>query len=339
VKIGVILPLSGNNANIGEWQRDALKLFEKELSQRKTKHQYQFIVEDDQMVGRLTAEACNKLINLDHVAAILSNTSGSGNVVTPRAEQAKILHIGMASDTKVAKGNYNYIHWTPPSAEVSLFIKLVEAKKYKRIAILGVRQQGILTIISEIKKQLPTGVELVDETNFNPGERDFRIILARIAEKKPDLLLIEAFSPELQIILRQRKQAGLDCDVSSIEAFRFLSEKDEEIKTLQGTYHISTGSGTEEFVKKLNSIGIKEANFGMPFTYDSLGLIVDALEQCSNPNADRTPALAYMNAIKDRPSAVGSITVDAQHVFHSPAGLYKIEGTKSVPASLDELKK
>lgn len=337
VKIGIILPLSGNNANMGQWQMDALKLVKKELETRQTKHKYEFVVEDDQLQGRLTAEALNKLINVDKVAGLMTLFSTAGNVAAPRAQQSKVIHFCVGSDAKIAKGEWNFLHWTPPAQEAELFVKFLQAKGYKRIALLCLRQQGVMAINEELKKQMAAAnIELVDETFFNPGERDFRIILARINEKKPDLFVPLAFSPELQIILRQRKQAGLECDVSSLEVFDLL--EDAEKKMVEGSYFVSNGAATGDFVQKLNTVGVKEAMTGTPFTYDSINLMIDALEQCPEPNKDRSPALAYLNNIKDRPSAVGNITMGSEGIIQSPAALYQIVGDKSVMVKLEDVK-
>lgn len=337
VKIGVILPLSGNNANLGQWQRDALKLVEKELAERKTKHTYQLVVEDDQLSGRLTAEALNKLINLDRIAGLVTFTSGSGNVAAPRAQQAKVVHFGIASDNKVASGEWNFIHWTRPEAEVKLLVEFLKKKGYQRLAILVLRQQGLQAITTELKKQLQgTDIQIVDETNFNPGERDFRIILAKIAEKKPDIFFPGAFSPELQIILRQRKQAGLDCPVTTIEAFDFLESGDKAL--VSGAYSVSGSTPSGQYLKSMQNIGIKEPGPYSGFTYDSLNLIIDALEQCPEPNKDRAPALAYLNNVKDRSAAVGRISIDKDGIVHSPAGLYQVVGDKNIPVKLEDVK-
>lgn len=337
VKIGVILPLTGNNANLGQWQLDAIKLVQKELETTKTQHTYQVVLEDDQLVGRMTAEALNKLINLDHVAGLVTFTSGSGNVAAPRAQQAKIVHFGIASDSKVANGEWNFIHWTRPEAEVNQLVEFLKKKGYQRLAILAVRQQGIQAITTELKKQLQdTGIQVVEEANFNPGERDFRVMLGRIAEKKPDIFFPGAFSPELQIILRQRKQAGVDCAATTIEAFDFLDAGDKPL--VAGAYSVSGSAPSGQYLKSMQAIGIKEPGPYSAFMYDSLHMIIDALEQCPSPNTDRTPALAFLNNVKDRNAAVGKISIDKDGIVHSPAGLYQIVGDKNVPVDLKDVK-
>jgi ABC-type branched-subunit amino acid transport system substrate-binding protein len=150
VKIGVILPLTGNNDAYGQQCLSGVRLFEHELKEREAKgelkNHYQIIVEDDQLVGRLTAEALNKLINLDHVQALITTTGTSGNVANPRAEKAKIIHIGVTTDTRVAQGEYNFTHWTPPQAEAPLLVEMIKRMEFKRIAIINQRQQSMILL-------------------------------------------------------------------------------------------------------------------------------------------------------------------------------------------------
>ncbi|MEK7673652.1 MAG: ABC transporter substrate-binding protein, partial [Patescibacteria group bacterium] len=109
IKIGFVGPLSGDLAFIGESDKNAILLAKDEL--KDTKFNYEVIVEDVQIDPKLTANATNKLINIDKVDGIISVSSGIGNVVSPITEQNKTIHFGLASDSNIAKGIYNFIHW------------------------------------------------------------------------------------------------------------------------------------------------------------------------------------------------------------------------------------
>ncbi len=333
LKIGITIPLTGNNANLGMPQREVIELFEKELATRQTRHAYEFILEDDQLTGRLTAEACNKFLNLDHVAGIISLGSGSGNIVAPRAEQAKVLHLCIgASDAKITAGrNYSFIHWARPEEEAVLFANLVEKFGSKKVVFLTQRQQGLMAITTEAQKALEAQKLAASEVYyFNPGERDFRPLLAKINDTGADLLVIEAFSPEANIILRQYKQLGLTMRLTAIESPDLMDHREDAA----GLLYVSAANPAPEFVAKLGH----EATFGQPYTYDALNLLVAAFEECAAPNSDRAAAVAYLKKVKDYPGAVGPVTVAPDNIFHSPAGLYVLDASGSAkPITLEEL--
>lgn len=169
VKIGVSIPLSGSGAFMGEGVRNAVDLALSEHSD--AKYKYVAIYEDDQMNAKMASTTAQKLITSDGVDAIISFSSGTGNVIAPIAQESKILHIGMASDANVAKGSYNYIHWTPPAMEAKKWAEEASKRGYKRVALLGLNHPGIVAVNDAVKTELAAkGIaydeELLNAANF-----------------------------------------------------------------------------------------------------------------------------------------------------------------------------
>ena len=197
IKIGVVAPLTGNVAFLGEGMRNAALMAEKELAaQTGNKHKYQVIFEDDSFDVKKTASAVNKLINIDHVSALVTIASAAGNVANPIAEQSHVVHFGIASDPTVAKGYYNFIHWTPPYEETKVFVPELIKRGYSKVAILGAKIQGVIAVNDSFKKDIQgTSVKVVSEQIFDFGTTDFRTLLAKAQLAKPDIYMLEAFSP------------------------------------------------------------------------------------------------------------------------------------------------
>jgi len=337
VRIGVILPLSGNNSNLGLPQTEIVKMVENELARTPTKHSYKFIVEDDAMTGRMTAEAAHKLIYVDHVAAIMTLGSGAGNILSPMASNNKVIHISCgSSDAKITRGPYNYIHWVRPEEEAPIFAKIVTEKfKSKRVVFLVARQQGLMAIADACKAELiKAKVPAISIDYFNPDERDFRPYLLKIwDQKKPDLFVPMGFSPNFEIILRQNKQMKYFDKITTLESIDITDDKSD----CEGMIYVSGAAPTPEFTQKIIAATGSEPKILVPYTYDILHLMVNALEQCPDPASDKKPALAYLDGLYDYQGAVGKLTVN-QRIIHSPAGLYKFTNGKSVPINIDDIK-
>ena len=73
IKIGVVSPLTGGKAQIGEGLKEAIKLGQKDFGP--TKKQYEFIFEDSAGEVAKSATAVQKLISIDKVDALISITS------------------------------------------------------------------------------------------------------------------------------------------------------------------------------------------------------------------------------------------------------------------------
>ena len=71
VKIGVILPLSGNSADVGNMAKKTIMMAQEEIPST-SKYEYKFIIEDDQFKSAITANIVNKFVFQDKVNAILT---------------------------------------------------------------------------------------------------------------------------------------------------------------------------------------------------------------------------------------------------------------------------
>src|ERR1700749_3584296 len=88
IKIGLILPLTGPQANIGEAGKNAADLaIAKINADSSLKYKYELDIQDDSFDPAKTVSAVQKLLSVDQVNAVISVGSGPGNVVAPIAEK------------------------------------------------------------------------------------------------------------------------------------------------------------------------------------------------------------------------------------------------------------
>lgn len=90
IKIGVILPLTGDAAFIGEAARNAAILAKESFG--KTRKNYELVFEDDQGDSKKTIFAFRKLVDVDKIRAVGTGFAGPGNAVAPLAEKEQIIH-------------------------------------------------------------------------------------------------------------------------------------------------------------------------------------------------------------------------------------------------------
>ncbi len=327
IKIGVILPLTGDMAHLGEGVKNSLTLAMKD--KKTTKYKYDVVYEDDQLNPKMTASAVNKLINIDKVSAVISFTSGSGNVVTPVAETNKVVHFGIASDANIAKGEYNFMHWTPPSEEAKLVVEEFKKRGIKKIATIALNQQGAKAIDDEIREHLKdTDISIVQSEWYNSGEKDFKTIITRIQQKNPDIIYILAFSPELEIITKQIKDLGITTPLTSIEAFSFSNQKE----LIEGCWYVDAANATDEFRNKFNSEFNKEVTPGAPNTYDVFNLFVYSTEKVGKDHYPSTGEIAKaLQEITNFEGVLGPLSVDKDGIVISRASVYEIKNGKQIP--------
>lgn len=316
IKIGVIVPLTGNLAFIGEAAKNGADLAMDKINKDSSlTHTYQVIIEDDAFDAKKTASAINKLISIDKVHAVVSLSSTGGNVVAPIATQTKLPHIGLASDPIVANGDYNFIHWTRPQEEVDLMISELKKRNLTKVAIVGVNQQGFEAISNDFKnKAKSNGITVVADEVFSSGERDFKAIISKTQNTKPDVYLLGIFSPELEIFGKQMKDLGVKTPRTSIESFGLANDP----SVFEGSWFIdaavSTGGFNDEYRQKYGKeVGPAAAN-----VYDAVNLFVQAVEKAEKvtvPTSDKI--VSALSEINSYSGALGPLSVDSEGAFIS----------------------
>ena len=129
VKVGIILPLSGEVSSLGENAKNGALLAFSELS-TSTKEKIQLIFEDDKFDAKNTVSAFNKLINFDKASIIICFASTPCAAVAPLADQQKIPLIAIASAP--VQINHNYVVRLELSTfqEGKVLAQYLENKKY-----------------------------------------------------------------------------------------------------------------------------------------------------------------------------------------------------------------
>ena len=105
---------------------------------------------------------------------------------------------------------------------------------------------------------------------------------------------------------------------------------------IEGLVYISSAPATNEFCERFSAFNKTEPDWMNPCVYNILTLMVEGLEQCPDPNKDKTPALNYLSHIKNHLSAVGTISVGPEGVFDVPVCLYKTINGKKVQVTMEE---
>ena len=328
IKIGVILPLTGGAAFLGEGMRDGILLAKDQL--KDTKYNYEVIFEDNKLDNKETVTAANKLINIDKVEAIFTATSGPGNVVTPIAQENKIIHIGLASDPNVAKGEYNFIHWTPPEEEGKVFVEELQKREIKKIAILALNQQGIQAILDGVKeKAKDTDIKIISEELFNFGDADFKTMISKAKKENPEIYLILAFSPELELIAKQMKELNIENPSTSIEAFEFT----EQPELFEGMWYVQAAESTPKFRKQFKEKYGKEPVICTPNSYDQFNLLATAFEVAGKDSSKKptnSEVIKELQRIKDFDGSLGKLTVLENGFIHSKAVVREIRDGKFI---------
>jgi branched-chain amino acid transport system substrate-binding protein len=241
-----------------------------------------------------------------------------------------VIHFGIASDPNVAKGEFNFIHWTPPSAENEALVRELQKRNIKRIGIFEVKQQGIAAIMEDLRNKIKgTDIQIVSDQAFSAGEKDFRSLILNMKKDNPEIILFETFSPELEILAKQIKEAGIKTPLTATEAFEYT----DQINLFEGEWYVQAADATENFASAYKAKFGSEYKLGAPNVYDSFNLIVAAYEKIGKNSASKPDTTSIVNAlthIKDFNGALENLSIDSDGVVWSKAVARMIKDGKPV---------
>lgn len=328
IKIGLILPLTGDLAFIGEAGKNAAELALEEVNaDASNTHQYELVIEDDGFDAKRTAGAISKLVSIDKVDVVVSVSTGGGNVVAPIAEENELPHIGLASDVNVAKGKYNFIHWTRPQEEVDVMLAELKRRGLTKVVIMGANDSGFPAITNDLVAKAPgAGIEIVRNVEFLPGITDFKTLIAEAKTANPDAYILNAFSPELEILGKQMQDLGVEAPVTSIESFGLSNNPG----IFEGEWFvdsaITTGGFNDAYRAKLN----KEPGPTSGNIYDAVHLLVRAVEATEKESPTGAEVVEKLNKTEGYSGAFGPLTLGSEGEFISTPSVKVIKDGKPV---------
>ena len=333
VTIGVTLPLTGDVAMLGQSAKNAILLAQSQLP-KDLKYDYKLVFEDDQFKPAVGATTANKLISVDHADVLMSFGSPVGSVVSPIAEKAGVPHVNsFASAAQVADGDYNFVDYTPSYEDSKLFIQELEKRGIKKLVFFGQQDNpGVTSIIASFEHDIKnTDITVLSEQMFDTGTRDFRTNIDKVKGLGADIYVLEASSPELEILTRQLRDSGVKTPVTTMEAFEFS----DQLSLFEGMWYINGADPQAWFVDLYTKTYGQAPKFGAANNYDGLGLAVKAVETAGDGKT--VPSHA---AIKDALARIKSFdgalgtgqTVDANGIVDSKAVVRMIKN--GVPVTI-----
>ena len=308
VRIGLIVPLTGSLGEAGAAFRDAARLALEEKSPQ-NRMRYELIVEDDELKPAKAVSAAHKLINIDHVDAIISTWSYGGTAVSPLAERAKVIHFGIAWDPQVAEGRYNFVHLTPPSEFLPKFLEIFGRKGYRRIAAIGMIESGSVYCMDELQRMIKgQPFTVVERATLNYGEFDFRSILMRAEGRHPDIYFTNLGTIENDLLMKQAQELGIKTPITSITGF----DVSEDLARLEGRWYVSDSIMPDEVAARFGHRRL----YGVGNYYDSVKLIIDRFERLTLKEKPRREDLpASFERLNDFKSIFGPLSIDHQGII------------------------
>jgi urea transport system substrate-binding protein len=227
IKVGAVLPFSGGVELYGRQARLGLDLAVKQINAGGgiLGRPLEIIYEDDKTNPDAAVDATRKLIDRDHVIAVVGPiTSRNLNAIKPEIERAKTPLLYATNYEGGACSRYIFVFSTVPNQELAQLLPYMNETFGNTYYLLGANRAWPQKMFQAAEPMISAlGGRVVGKEFTTGNETDFASLIARIAATKPKVLLFALKGDGLNFI-PQADDLGLF--KSTTVAFLGLSETD-----------------------------------------------------------------------------------------------------------------
>lgn len=319
IKIGAMLPLSGDAAQYGEWGENGISLAVDEINSKGgiKGNKIEVVYEDDAADPKKGVSTVNKLISIDKVKVIIGPIPSAVTLaIAPICENNKVVVLSSSSNPIITHaGDYIFRNWPSDDFEGSAMAQYAIKMKFNNVAVFHINNEyglGIATVFKEQYVKLGGSV-LITEA-FMQGGSDMRSLLTKIKSYNPDAIYLIGHTKENGYIVKQARDLGIKTQILGtvgIEGPDFINIAGECAEGLVYTVPAFDPDAQdpvmntyqEAYIKKYG----KKSEIFAATAYDALNIIALMIQKYGN-DPDKIKAGLY--ALKDYPGVSGVTSFD-----------------------------
>ncbi len=293
VKIGLVLPMTGQQASTGKQIDAAVKLYQAQHGTTVAGKKIEVILKDDTSVPDVTKRLAQELVVNDKVAVLAGfGITPSALATAPIATQAKVPEIVMAAGTSsiteaspfIARTSFTLAQSSVPMAEWA-FKNGIK----KVVTLVSDYGPGIDAEKSFTEKFKSDGGTIVENLRIPMRAPDFAPVLQKVADAKPDALFVFVPSGTGAQFVKQFVERGLDKSGVKLIATGDVTDDDQlngmgdavvgviNAHNYSANHNSALNKSFVEAFKKANA-GMRP-NFMAVGGYDGMHLIYEALKK------------------------------------------------------------
>lgn len=343
VRVGVYLPLTGQNAFGGQLELEGVQMAHKEAGEVLGKKVELFVV-DNKSDKVEAANAVKRLIDKEK-AQVIIGTYGSSLAMAGGevAEKAGIPMVGTSCTNPLVTMGKKHIFrvcFIDPYQGAGAATYAYKDLGLKNAAILidiaSDYSVGLANFFAKSFEKL--GGTVVAKLNYQSGDQDFTAQLTEIISKKPDVLFIPSYFAEGAIIMKQAQELGAKFKIMGGDAMD--NPKIVEIGGSAVEGFVQTTFPYDPSMKDMNKVAAqftenwkkmypdKEPNVNAALGYDAYMIIIDAIKRAGK--ADPAAISKALAETKGFEGVTGITTINATHDAEKPVGLIEIKDGKKI---------
>ncbi|KGR89993.1 ABC transporter substrate-binding protein [Ureibacillus massiliensis 4400831 = CIP 108448 = CCUG 49529] len=356
IKIATQSPLSGGSANIGEAIKlgAQMKLEEEQAKFEELGFSLQLVPYDDQGDPKKGVSNANLISEDRSIYGVIGHYNSA--VAIPASEVYEKYNIVMVSPANTANEitdrglktvNRIVAHENfqgPAGAQFA--VKELGAKKIFVIHDKTSYGTGLSEAFIQAAKDL--GAEIVGEDSITVGDKDFNDVISKVKSAAPDLVFFGGLYSEGGILVKQARENGIDVPFMGGDGLNSSGLVDIAGEAVINTYFTSIAGDSnateagKKFAEEYKTKFDKEQNYFSIYGYDSMGVLLQGLEDAIKTNDGKLPSKAdvvtAVRGIKDYEGALTTVTFDDNgDNINAKVFIYRFDQASYLPVQVGEV--
>lgn len=279
LKIGVLLPLTGASAEIGQNARLGI---EKAMADGDPDHLLaQVIFEDNKNDPKEAVIAAKKLIEIDDVDLLITSMSGASLAVAPLAKEAGIPLIATVVFVDVTKDYQDSFQvYFDPQGEAKALLDLAQKSGLQDIGILYAENDYGQAIAREVIMGAEgIGKKVVVSQGYSLSEQSFKTELEKIKSREPQILYLVTFPQHVKTQLREAQEIGLGSQIA-VNSIAYANGIWQDDPLFEGKYISMPSSYTlrENQDRYASDFQARFPKGNTYIPYDVMSMVLDSLK-------------------------------------------------------------
>ncbi len=326
ITLGVIAPLSGQYAAIGENFFMGIKLAAVEYAGAHPGTSIELISEDDGFDAKKGFSAYKKLVSINHIDALVNLTTPTIEAIYDEASKTTLPVMQWGIQTRPAIVD-NIFQVTPDGNDaIKKFARFIAIKNYTNVAVVyenGAAQIGFFKAFEEEYERPYIGHKVESTSSYRP-------FVAKILGGKHDAVFImmngesgALFTKEMLTQGKQKIALYYDAQLQSgwADYKRILGDTN----IINGAYSLWVGDSNAAFTEAFEKMYGKEPGFGADYGYDAFTVLMKA--HAADPLVWQKN---IQNSVVD--GATGQLSFDANGVRIQDIVINEVKGGEVVRA-------
>jgi branched-chain amino acid transport system substrate-binding protein len=321
LKVGVILPMSGDHSDFGIEAWNAMQIAQEDLKAKKSpKVPWELILKDEQSKPEPAATQAKTLINTAGVHVIVGSvTSGVTRKVFQECKEAGVpgLTPGATNDLITVEGGpFTSRICFKDGVQGPALARFALSQGWKKVAVVEDKSAPYATGFSEsFRKAYGAEGGTIERAFYQGGDADFSNLIQNVANVKPETIFIAGYYRDAGLMLKQAQGTWGEIPVIGGDGFDgpgLISLAGTVKNPIYFTTHFAADdpsplvrSFSDRYKQRFGQLPGAMAAVG----YDALIVLADAIDRCKDPR-DRKQLAEAIAATRGVKGVTGEISLD-----------------------------